>query len=366
MTTTGCLMLGTSTDSFSTRIITATRSTMANGDSIYFTLGQSNSGNNQGEISFYYGSNASNTNRIDFGFFGSQRIFTIRGNDCVGIRNVSPVYPLDFGSSAANMFINFSSGTYGIGANNNCLQSFSSDHFTWHRATSAITSGTGTQIMRLTSNATLLIGAATTAANSSNFLEVAASNNYSAGFAGWVGIGIMTPSYPLHINLSNGASINATYAVVAPNLALTTITATAVSISLYTVGRIYCGNELNVGSDRRIKREINSIELDYCERFVRQTNPVRYKYMDDETLQQGFIAQDLIGAGLDKGVVNFIENKDLHENFDEESGVMNPEGVQFTIAYDKIVPLLSGALKVAYKKIDDLEARLARLESLLN
>jgi hypothetical protein len=248
------------------------------------------------------------------------------------------------------------------------LQSFSGDHFSWHRATSSITSGTGTQLMRLTSGPTLLIGTATNATNGSNFLEVsAAGNNSCAGFAGWVGIGTMNPSYPLHVNMFNGATFSASYAVYPSNGTIAVITATTANISIFASGRVYCSGELNVGSDRRIKREINSIELDYCERFVRESNPVRYKYIDDDnTLHQGFIAQDLIGRDLSKGVVNIIENKDLHENFDEESGVMNPEGVQFTIAYDKIVPLLSGALKVAYKKIDDLEARLARLESLLN
>lgn len=171
---------------------------------------------------------------------------------------------------------------------------------------------------------------------------------------GNVGIGTGTPStYPLHINGVSYNSITAQYFVLAPNIA-STITATATGISLYTSGRIYCGSELNVASDRRMKENIISLEDDWCEKFIRLTKPVKYNYIGKEGLHYGYIAQDLLVLNLGSGIVSMIENPDMKDTVDEESCIKNPKGIQFTIAYDKIVPILSKGLKLAYNRIDNI------------
>ena len=172
--------------------------------------------------------------------------------------------------------------------------------------------------------------------------------------SGNIGIGTMSPLYPLHIPITTTNSISGTYAYITPNLPLATITSTASGISLYTSGRIYCGNELNVASDRRVKENIQLIEDDFCEKFIKLSKPVKYNYINQDDLQYGYIAQDLLGSHLGDGIVSIIENPDLLDTIDEASGIKNPKGIQFTIAYDKIVPILGNGLKIAYNKIDTL------------
>ena len=173
--------------------------------------------------------------------------------------------------------------------------------------------------------------------------------------SGNIGIGTMSPLYPLHIPITNTTnSISGTYAYITPNSPLATITASASSISLYTTGRIYCGSELNVASDRRVKENIQLIEDDFCEKFIKLSKPVKYNYINQDDLQYGYIAQDLLGLHLGDGIVSIIENPDLLDTIDEASGIKNPKGIQFTIAYDKIVPILGNGLKIAYNKIDTL------------
>ena len=62
----------------------------------------------------------------------------------------------------------------------------------------------------------------------------------------------------------------------------------------------------------------------------------------------------MLGLHLGDGIVSIIENPDLLDTIDEASGIKNPKGIQFTIAYDKIVPILGNGLKIAYNKIDTL------------
>lgn len=171
---------------------------------------------------------------------------------------------------------------------------------------------------------------------------------------GNIGIGTLSPLHPLHIATTSSNTVTGTYAYIIPNSQLTTITATASGISLFTSGRIYCGNELNVASDRRVKENIQLIEDDFCEKFIKLSKPVKYNYINQDDLQYGYIAQDLLGLHLGDGIVSIIENPDLLDTIDEASGIKNPKGIQFTIAYDKIVPILGNGLKIAYNKIDTL------------
>ena len=69
------LLVGTSTDNASTRLISALDSTMAIGTGRYITLGRSNDLGNQAEIAFTYQGNDSNSNRLGFGFFGGEKMY---------------------------------------------------------------------------------------------------------------------------------------------------------------------------------------------------------------------------------------------------------------------------------------------------
>ena len=61
------ILVGTSTDNSSTRMISALNSAMATGTRNFITLGQANSAFNQAEFSFYYGGNGLTTNYLSLG-----------------------------------------------------------------------------------------------------------------------------------------------------------------------------------------------------------------------------------------------------------------------------------------------------------
>ena len=69
------LVVGTSTDSASSRLISALDSTMTIGTSKYITLGRSNDSGNQAEISFTYQGSNSDSNRLGFGFHGGEKMY---------------------------------------------------------------------------------------------------------------------------------------------------------------------------------------------------------------------------------------------------------------------------------------------------
>jgi hypothetical protein len=80
-TVVGSLLIGSSTDT--TRAISALNPGMAINGNQYITFGHSASNNNQAEMSFVYSGAGSSLNRIDFGFYGSNRWFQIQASgDC--------------------------------------------------------------------------------------------------------------------------------------------------------------------------------------------------------------------------------------------------------------------------------------------
>jgi len=111
------IQVGTSTDT--SRLISALNSGMTTGTSTYFTLGRDASSKNQAEISFYYDSNNSNANRLDFGFYGGAVMYlTAQGR--LGVGTSSPRAPLEI-SAATGSFtvVPISTITYGYNVSNN-------------------------------------------------------------------------------------------------------------------------------------------------------------------------------------------------------------------------------------------------------
>ena len=108
------------------------------------------------------------------------------------------------------------------------------------------------------------------------------------------------------------------------------------------------------GSDSRIKEDIQPIAsgLDVVEKL----NPVTYKYKEtwssDQSIQSGFIAQELLTA-LDGQIY--------------VAGVVQQGGTQgyYSVAYQNLIPVLAKAIQELKAKNDSLEARLQALEARL-
>jgi hypothetical protein len=89
------ILVGTSTDTTSTRLISALDNNMADNTVKSICFGKVNSLRNQAELSYTHVSNGSANNLLRFGFFGNSSILSVRADSRVGILNTSPAYALD-------------------------------------------------------------------------------------------------------------------------------------------------------------------------------------------------------------------------------------------------------------------------------
>ena len=104
------------------------------------------------------------------------------------------------------------------------------------------------------------------------------------------------------------------------------------------------------GSDERIKENITPLDTGLD--VVAKLNPVTYKYKEDwsrdQSIQTGFIAQDLLVA---------LEGKNYVD------GIVNQSSEYMSVAYQNIIPILTKAIQEQQTIINDLKARVTVLEA---
>lgn len=103
------------------------------------------------------------------------------------------------------------------------------------------------------------------------------------------------------------------------------------------------------GSDAKIKD--NVAPLDSCLDVVKAMRPVTYQYKasysDDQSVQPGFVAQDLQGAMAGKP---YLE------------GVVKDDKTNLNVAYQNIIPILTKAIQEQQEQIEQLKAEVAALK----
>lgn len=154
------LLVGTSTDNASSRLISALDSTIANGVTEYITLGKAASLNNQAEIGYSHTSDGSTSNAITFGLYGVGERMRIASSGKMGLGTTTPAALFDMGATATDqsLFL-FNNGTniFGFGANSALLKyqvGVSGGH-AWY--TGSTSTSTGTQLMSLDSGGNLAV-----------------------------------------------------------------------------------------------------------------------------------------------------------------------------------------------------------------
>jgi peptidoglycan hydrolase CwlO-like protein len=78
----------------------------------------------------------------------------------------------------------------------------------------------------------------------------------------------------------------------------------------------------------------------------------------------GFIAQDIYKKGF-CNLVKLVEAKEnpyLIETTDED-GFVSPAGIKLTVAYEQIIPILTGGLNNVYKENEELTTSVTDLEN---
>ncbi|AGA17894.1 tail fiber protein [Synechococcus phage P60] len=135
-------------------------------------------------------------------------------------------------------------------------------------------------------------------------------------------------------------------------------------MSLQADGRIRA-LQFDAKSDRRLKRDVAPIAEEDALRFVNEVRPKSYYWKDgrDSALQNGYIAQEVAGAGF-VNMLGFDESNSVEgELIDSVTGVPNPTDGYFSMQYNQVPALLHVALKTALDRIAELERRLNDLNA---
>jgi flagellar hook-basal body complex protein FliE len=214
-------------------------------------------------------------------------------------------------------------------------------------------------IMNMASAGVCLIGTSTVA-NSSNWLEVAAGGGgtYSAYFAGRVGIGQSSPSFPLDISISSTTSTSSSFGYLASSGAGTATSFTNRPFSIRcSSGVLLQSGEVDVISDQRLKRNISNISEELVSK-VMSLNSIRFQYksqdLEDSKYHLSFIAQDLVKKGL-SDLVSFIECDEPIDDQDIEcydgSVVYLRNNQKLIINLQEFIPILHKAIQLQADRI---------------
>lgn len=221
-----------------------------------------------------------------------------------------------------------------------------------------------------------------------NYQGAASTSNYlSFGFYGGalmyltaqgrLGVGTTTPRAPLEIS---GTNSSYTVVSISTNSYSYDVSSNAwsnrgggpftlTSICAWFNGNIYVSNGLWATSDRRLKDNIKSIDMD-IERY-KDLNPVSYMYKNDSKVRLGLVAQEVLKVCGE--AVGMVPNENLKSNGDDDS----PDNVQLSLDYNAITILNVDIIKKLIaqneemkKQIDTLKEnaidRISNLEAKIN
>ncbi|NBW12416.1 MAG: tail fiber domain-containing protein [Caulobacteraceae bacterium] len=216
-------------------------------------------------------------------------------------------------------------------------------------------------------------GANTTSTNAvfmgtltNNDLRIGANNSTKMIIKanGYVGINTTSPSTYLSVSgtVSNTFNVGGQLYAIGSSTAYTTsqLGPVTVSVSATFAGPIQCSS-IYCTSDRRVKKNINLLDNNYCENLY-NANVYTFDYIgsDDTIPKIGFIAQDLNKLGY-INLLNLNENQNL--KFEEEGDI---EGIQMSIDYNKVSVINFMMIKKLMNKNKELEERLNKLEKFIS
>lgn len=303
---------------------------------------------------------------------------------------------LDFGNKASPFSINLFGGTYGISANNSSLQlctggnsisfytgaSYDISTYLAHisntgsfstaggvRVTGSSTSGYSGSSLELEyvsgsanifayNRSTLLYRPMTI--NNTMFMDGLGHLGIGTSATSWIcEMGYNTQSVSSYGYLNSGGSTGFSGG------------SGAVSFSLRTNGRIACGGEIDVFSDRRVKSEIVNISEDDAILFVENIEPKHYCFRPDSLCkyEYGYIAQDVAKVAQKNNskldiLITPISDYGLKEEVDSD-GFISPENTLLTINYIKIIPLIHKYMLKQKKQIDEQQKQINEVKQSL-
>ena len=131
-------------------------------------------------------------------------------------------------------------------------------------------------------------------------------------------------------------------------------------------GAVTCSNVIQT-SDRRLKKNINILDVAQCIAFIKSLEPVKFEFTDenDDKIHAGFVAQDVAEAQEELGV-SFAEERDIPKNDpDIPQPLANSDALQteWTINYSSIIAPLVSVVQSQQTEIEQLKKKLSELEA---
>lgn len=297
--------------------------------------------------------------------------------------------PIDFGASlASDCIINLYGGTYFIGANSNALKlcTGGTSGIKFSRGSSYAESVSLAQITNEGSLQTVA-GLRASGYNTTDYagwsgggaeMHYAASTASFFGYnrstlmytacqfgpsiytssLGRVGIATSPSDYVLTVGY-NTQNLSGGYGYLNSSGSTGTGSSTgSVNFSAYFAGRIAVLGEIDVGSDARLKENIRAVTQEEAESFF-NVEPKHYTFCPETNNDEqfGYIAQDLLKAGLDDVVCC---REDLQEGLPEHidsDGFVSPANSVMSVSYPKLTALLHAYVKILEERVKNLEAK---------
>ena len=331
---------------------------------------------------------------------------------------------LDFGATAQDNIIclfqaNGLSGTYMIGANNGACEyvsAGSSGHKFYYNSTSGVGApaqlGTNIFTMDGSGNATasnnmFAVSYFATGFSGTGLSGAGAKFHYGGGAAQLFGYNYTSNQYlPTaignnniycltsgHVNINTASTSDVaplavygssaftrsigTYGYLASSGSGTASGFTGRSFGIYSqYGIIIDTGEIDCFSDLRLKKEVEPLDSNLCNRFIRNINPIQFKYVHNDTREHyGFAAQQLVAHGFDR-LVGFTnadeplpsEKVDTYDHDENGSARLTgdsinlPSDVRLTICMMDMIPMLHKCIQQQDERIRKNEQTIKMLE----